>query len=70
MTLHANQLHAAKPDSVENDFSRVEMTADGLVIHNERYKTRVRMSNQVISSPIRSTQPVVAHCVAFCRRLR
>lgn len=46
MTIQADQLHAAKPKSIENDFSRVEMAAEGLVIHNDRFKSRVRASTQ------------------------
>lgn len=41
-------MEAAKPRTNENDFSKVGISKSGqLVIHNDRFKTRVRDSKKV-----------------------
>lgn len=44
----AEQLEAQKPTSYDNEFKAVTVGADGgIVLENERFKTRIRKSKQV-----------------------
>jgi len=48
MASRVTRLDFLKPRIQENDFSGVETEADGtMVVHNARYKTRIRASKQV-----------------------
>ena len=54
LQIYANLAHRTmrrdllKPRIQENDFSEVEKKRDGnLIVHNSRFKTRIRMSGQV-----------------------
>jgi hypothetical protein len=55
MALQIHQLQAQKPRSVENDFTEVVDTHEGLVIHNSRYKTKVRPGSEVCNDPYPSS---------------
>jgi hypothetical protein len=67
VVLQAEQLRASKPTKVDNSFSHVEVTEEGLVIHDTRFKNRVRRSDTVT---LMTSVVILLLSVLFVNRLK